>query len=303
MTTRNEDLATVLEQLGVDVHRVRGDEICGRCPVHLKVKGRESTRNSWYMNVDTGLWHCFTCGARGNLSMLLSELSDDPGVLWSVQSIIIEQGLRRLTVDEQEYVKPEPEVDWVTYAKFSPLSPAVLALRNLDGDVAKRFGLCWDTEEKCYITPIVSPLGILQGWQAKKQGFVKNTPTGVEKHGTLFGIERAFGTIGLLVESPLDVVRFHSVSCDPDISCVSSFGANVSDEQVLLMTQRFDKMILALDNDKAGKAETKRLAHLLPSFRGGVRYWHYAPTDPKDIGEMTDGQIIKGLGNVSRVLL
>jgi hypothetical protein len=32
-----------------------------------------------------------------------------------------------------------------------------------------------------------------------------------------------------------------------------------------------------------------------------VRYWHYADDDPKDIGEMTDWQIIKGLTGVSSV--
>lgn len=302
MTTRTEDLAGVLESLGVDVHRMRGDEINGKCPVHYKVKGRESTRNSWYMNVDSGLWHCFTCGARGNLSMLVSELSDDPSMLWSVQHIIIEQGLRRLTEDEKEYIIPEPEVDWVTFARFAPLSEAILNLKSLDAGVAKRFGLCWDPEKKCYITPIVSPLGELRGWQAKKKKWVENTPTGVQKHTTLFGIERAFASTALLVESPMDVVRFHSVVEDSDVNCVSSFGANVSDEQVRLLTQRFDKLILAMDNDTAGRNETKRLNAVLPSFRNGIRFWNYTPTDPKDIGEMTDHQIVTGLGNVSRVL-
>lgn len=300
--SRTVDLVTVLEQLGVDVYRTRGDEICARCPVHYKLKGRESTRNSWYMNVDTGLWHCFTCGARGNLPMLLSELSADPATLWNAQSYIITQGLRRLTEEEREdYVPPEPDVDWVTFSKFAPLPERVLALRNLDGETAERFGVKWDKENRLYITPIVSQLGELRGWQAKKGAYVKNTPFGVNKALTLFGIERAYSDTALLVESPLDVVRFHSVYDGLDVNVVSSFGANVSDEQVRILTSRFDRLILALDNDKAGRMETKRLIKILPSFRNGIRFWKYAPDDPKDIGEMTDGQIIKGLGNVSRV--
>jgi DNA primase len=298
LTTRTTDLATLLEDLGVDVYRTHGDEINAKCPVHYKSKGRESTRNSWYMNVDSGLWHCFTCGARGNLPMLLSELAADPGTLWNAQSYIITQGLRRLTDDEREdYVEPEPEVDWIRYAKFAALPERVLALRNLDAEVANRFGVKWDKEEKLYITPIVSQLGELRGWQAKKSSYVKNTPFGVNKSLTLFGIERAFGTTALLLESPLDVVRFHSVYGGSDINALSSFGANVSAEQIKLLVSKFDHLILALDNDKAGRAETKRLVPLLP--RRGTRYWKYTPDDPKDIGEMNDGQIIKGLGNVS----
>lgn len=300
--TAQSDLASVLEDLGVDIHRVHGDEINGRCPVHYKTKGRESTRNSWYLNVDSGLWHCFTCGARGNLSQLLSELTDDPGSLWKVQSHLITSGLRRLNPEEAEYDRyVQPEVDWVSYARFAPLPESIIDIRHFDPDVAQRFGVRWDTEEKCTIVPIVSPLGELRGWQAKKTGWVRNRPEGVNKSTTLFGIERAFGDIGLLVESPLDVVRFHSVYDDMNVCCVSSFGANVSDAQIDILSRRFRKVIIAMDNDQAGRAESRRLSTVLPSFREGVRWWNYAPEDPKDIGEMTDGQILRGLANVSAV--
>lgn len=299
--TAQHDLADVLNELGVEVYKIHGDEINGRCPVHHKVKGRESERFSWYINVDSGLWHCFTCGARGNLSQLLSELTADPGSLWKVQSHLIMTGLRRLNKEEAGYDQSVREdVDWSTYAKFAELPQSVLNFRQIDPDVAHRFGVRWDTEEKATITPIVSPLGELRGWQAKKTGWVRNRPEGVNKSTTLFGIERAFGDIGVLVESPLDVVRFHSVCDDMNMNCVSSFGANVSDEQVKLLSLRFRRLIVALDNDKAGEAESRRLSKLL-SFRDGVRWWNYAPDDPKDIGEMTDAQILRGLSNVSAV--
>jgi hypothetical protein len=300
--SRTEDIADVLNQLGVDVHRVHGDEVNARCPVHHRVKGRESSRYSWYMNTDTGLWHCFTCGARGNLSMLVSELTNDPAALWAVQSHLITQGLRRLTAEEATYDKDVREdIDWSTFSKFDRLPESLAALRSLDGDVAFRYGVRWDTENKCWITPIVSPLGELRGWQAKKSGWVRNLPVGVHKHSTLFGVERAYGDTGLLVESPLDVVRFHSVYDGRDISCVSSFGANVSVEQVSLLSSKFSRLIVALDNDQAGRTETDRLVKLLPSFRNGIRFWNYSQNDPKDIGEMSDAQIIKGLHNVSSV--
>jgi len=301
MTAQN-DLASVLEELGVDVYKIHGDEINGRCPVHHKVKGRDSSRNSWYINVDSGLWHCFTCGARGNLSQLLSELTADPASLWKVQSHLITTGLRRLNPEEAKYdANVRPDVDWVSYAKFAPLPESIIDLRSFDPDVAHRFGVRWDPEERCTIVPIVSPLGELRGWQAKKTGWVRNRPEGVNKSTTLFGIERAFGSIGLLVESPLDVVRFHSVYDDMHVNCVSSFGANVSADQIRLLANRFDQLVVAMDNDHAGEMETKRLSKVLPTFRKGVRWWNYAPDDPKDIGEMTDAQVLRGLANVSAV--
>jgi len=299
--SRSTDLGDILNSLGVEVHKVHGDEVNCRCPVHAKVKGRESERFTFYLNSESGLWHCFTCGQRGNLSMLVSELTDDLGALWSVQSHLITNGLRRLTEEEAVYDDHDPNIDWMVYAEHPFLPKRILDYRMLDEEVAKRYGIRWDTELKATLTPIASPLGELRGWQQKKTGWVNNYPEGVHKMDTLAGVERAHAPAALLLESPLDVVRFHSVYDGLDISAVSSMGANVSHSQITLLSLRFDKLIIAMDNDKAGKAETRRMSKLLPSFRDGLRFWNYTSDDPKDIGEMTDGQIIKGLGRISSV--
>jgi 5S rRNA maturation endonuclease (ribonuclease M5) len=297
---RTADLSEVLSDLGVDVHRVQNDEINGRCPVHHLTKGRESTRYSWYINSETGLWYCFSCGARGNLSHLISQLTDDPSALWGIQSHLITSGLQRLTADEQEVHEKRPHVDWGQYSRFQPLGDGMLRHRRLDEEVARRYGIKWDPERKAVVIPIVSPLGELWGWQLKKTGWVRNHPEGVHKGDTLFGIERAFGSIALLLESPLDVVRFHSVYGGSDISAIASFGANISVKQINLLSDRFDGVIIALDNDQAGHIETKRLTRSLASFRRGTRYWKYCD-NVKDLGDMTDGQIIKGIASVTSV--
>lgn len=300
--SKADDLITILYDLGVDVNKAQGDEINARCPVHLKYKGRESSRNSWYLNIESGLWHCFTCGARGNLPMLVSELSDDPGTLWKVQSHLITQGLRRLTQEEAVYEEDiREDINWLSYGQLAEVDDRVLKFRKISREQATKFGLREDDQYRTTF-PLVSPLGELKGWQAKKGKEVKNFPTGVHKSTTLFGIERAFGTTALLVEGPFDVPRFHSVYAGSDINCVSSFGASVSDEQIRLLSSKFTKLVVAMDNDDAGRRETRRLSKVLPSFKDGVYYWQYLEGDPKDIGEMTDGQIIKGVSRISRIL-
>lgn len=299
--SHSDDLTEVLSGLGVEIKRVQGDEINGRCPVHHLTKGRESSRYSWYINSDSGLWYCFSCGARGNLSMLVSHLTDDPSALWQIQSHLIHSGIRRLTEVEQEVAVYREPVDWVHYSKFSPAPDSLLKLRRLDRDVAVRYGIRWDTETKSTVIPIVSPLGELWGWQLKKHGWVRNQPEGVHKGMTLFGIERSHNPIGLLLESPLDVVRFHSVYNGDTISAVASFGANVSEQQASILADRFEGLILAFDNDHAGAMETSRLARSLPSFRKRVKYWRYIDSDIKDLGDMSDHQIMDGLDKVSAI--
>lgn len=300
MSGRSEDLVDVLSSLGVEIRSSHGDEVNARCPVHARFKGRESSRYTFYLNTDSGLWHCFTCGARGNLSMLISELSPDPAALWKVQSHIIASGLRRLDQDEAAY-DPGPSVDWITYGQFAPLPPRVVEYRQFDPEVADRYGIRWDTERKATVAPIVSPIGELRGWQAKKQGWVRNHPEGVKKATTLFGIERAFASTAILVEAPLDVPRFHSAYRGLDYSCVASFGANLSVDQCRLLS-KFDCVVMALDNDQAGYTESARLRRLAAiQPRHGVRYWDYRGSSSKDIGEMLADEILNGLERTSKV--
>lgn len=294
-----DDLIEVLTGLGVDIRRVYNDEINARCPVHHLTKGRESGRFSWYLNVDSGLWHCFTCGARGNLSMLVSQLTNDPSALWEVQSHLIHSGLDRINSSDT-VIEERPQVDWSQYAQFEPLPDRVVNSRRLDPEVCQRYGIRWDDHKNAVCLPIVSSRGELWGWQKKKTGWVRNHPVGVHKGLTLFGIERAHGSLGLLLESPLDVVRFHTVYGASDISAIASFGANISKTQMDLLSEKFDGLIIALDNDPAGRLETKRLIKSLPSFRAGVKFWKY-PDDCKDVGDMRDSQIVQALSELSSI--
>lgn len=299
--TRTDALVEVLQGLGVDIKRVSQDEVNGRCPVHYLYKGRMSSRFSWYINADTGLWLCFTCGARGNLSMLVSLMTDSPSALWEVQKHLIVSGLHNLSADEEQIESSHTPINWSDFSKFDRLPSYVLDRRSIDSNTAYKMGIRWDTHNRAVVIPIVSPLGELWGWQLKKTDWVRNHPIGVHKGSTLFGIERAVSSTGILLESPLDVVRFHSVYEGPEFSAVASFGANVSAEQISLMSARFDRLIVALDNDKAGKLETKRLRKRLPSFRKGIKFWSYPSTDVKDLGDMTDFQIIHGLSQVTSI--
>jgi hypothetical protein len=218
-------------------------------------------------------------------------------MLWSVQRRLIVNGLNG--PHEQYEREVHNAVDWTDYAQFAPLPDKILKLRKLDKQAAHRYGIRWDTSNNSVIIPMVSPLGALLGWQAKKSGWFRNYPEGVKRGTTLFGIERVESTTGVLVESPLDVVRFHSVITS-GVSAVASFGASVTPDQIKLLIDRFDKLILAMDNDETGQLANRRLKSVLPSFRHGVYYWQY-PGTTKDIGELNDHEVKYGIDNVTAV--
>lgn len=290
-THLSTDVAHVLQTAGVELIRIGDREITGRCPVHVRVVGREDRSPSWSINASTGLWICFSCGARGTLSSLLRELSGDESI--SAQQFLVNAGMSRLTAGSSDQSDAPVVVDRDAFFSFERVSNKRCQGRNLDPDIVHRFGVRWNPSHKSWAIPIISPLGQLQGWQEKKPGWVRNYPVGVKKGHTLFGIERVRSRTVILVESPLDVVRFAGVFDKPN--AVASFGATVSDEQRRLLTHVADRVIIAMDNDEAGLASSKHLYKMLDTPRRGIRWWNYRGMGVKDIGDMTDEQIEQGM--------
>ena len=212
MTTGITDLSSVLTELGVDVRRVGEREISGCCPVHLKTTGHIDRSPSWSMNATTGAWICYSCGARGSLYSLISDLTGDYKSIWEVHSFLIQSGLDRLNTVEKE--EPQPDIDWISYNKFSDVPAHLLDSKNLDPTIARQYGVKWNPTNKSWVIPIVSSESQLVGWQEKKKDWVRNYPVGVKKSESLFGIERFKSKVAVLVESPLDVVRLAGVTDD-----------------------------------------------------------------------------------------
>lgn len=287
VTTGTTNIADVLMELGVDVRRTSGREISGCCPVHEKRTGRADGSPSWSMNSESGLWICHSCGAKGTLASLVSELTGNPDSVAAVNQLLIETGMSRLTAPER--VEYQPEVDWISYSRFEQVPSSVLRFRHLDSHVALAHGVKWNMLKRAWVIPIVSPLGELLGWQEKGPDWFKNNPVGIKKSSTLFGIERFQARTAILVESPLDVVRFASTF--EGIQALATFGAHVSKEQMTLVSNVAERVIIAMDHDKAGTESAKTLLKSLPRFRSGIFFLHYAHTDAKDIGDMTDDEI------------
>ena len=288
------DLSSVLIDLGVDIRRSGGREISGCCPVHLKRTGHVDRSPSWSMNAETGAWICYSCGAKGSLYGLIAELTGDTQSIWEIHSYLIQSGLDRLNVENVEY---RPPVDWITYNKFADVPPHMMESKHLDSQIARRYGIRWNLDNKSWVLPIISKTDGLLGWQEKKTGWVRNYPVGLKKSHTLFGIERFVSQTAVLVESPLDVVRLAGIR--GDVQGLATFGAHVSKAQLDILEDAATKVIVAMDNDDAGIESGKRLWSQLPRFRDGILWMKYGHTTAKDLGDMTDSEINEAIDGAS----
>jgi hypothetical protein len=254
------------------------------------------------MNAETGVHHCFSCGYKGTLLTLVGEIKEfttqwgrvdfDAAKDWLRSNIEVnfEYLARQLEEARNSYI-PIPAPVGMSEARlaiFDSVAPDwALSARDLTEDAVVLYGVKWNQSKNSWITPIRDPQsGKLMGWQEKSQTerFFRNRPTGVAKSKTLFGLDTFKGGTMIVVESPLDAVKLASLGV---FGGVSTFGASISDDQLRLM-KAADKLIIAMDNDIAGR---KASADLLERTRKeGMECWflNYQGSEHKDIGDMPE---------------
>jgi DNA primase len=287
------DVARCLVELGIVVERVTGDEAVAHCPGHLRLVGKVDRDPSWSVNLETGMHNCFSCGFRGPFVVIVREvlgLASNEADAWVRSRGSLERVEKLLTGDyigDLARTQQKASITEADLALYQPPPDGVLATRGITAEAAAAYGVLYDPRKDCWITPIRDPAtNALWGWQEKAvvDRYFRNRPRHVEKSRTLFGLDQSNpGRRAVLIESPLDACVVRSAGVP---GALSSFGAGVSDAQMQIILERFDSLVLALDNDPDGRKHTERVYNdwhrRLP-----VLVMPYL-TPVKDPGEMSD---------------
>lgn len=307
--SRHLDLPAVLTELGLVVEEVRGDEVWAWCP---NPEHSERRPQHWSINTLSGEHLCFSCGYAGTLEMLVAERMDLRSTLrmpdgsapplnltaakeWVRERGMSLEGLKKLPSWEQtaeEYVPPMGEALLAVYE-----SPpwAELEKRQLDEESCAAYGVLWDPRESTWILPVRDPEDhALWGWQVKGPGVFRNHPPGIKKSRTLFGLDAFRGTRAILVESPLDAVRYAAEGID---GALATFGASISEAQMRLVLDVADTLVVATDNFDSDPAGRKAALKLLRKYstRIDMRFLDYSATSCKDPGDMSSQEIVRSL--------
>lgn len=313
------DIEGLLEEIGIRLGRSTDWEVYGYCPWHEEILGRpDGHPTTWSVARNTGNSHCFSCGGGGTLIDLI--LRQRGGTAWAALSLMRQYGIDPTDVDtlpesflgrRKGRSRPAPDhLDESALAGYVDPPLSALRKRHLTPAAARHYGVRWDAEEKCWITPIRLPGGALIGYQEKNERFFNNVPPKVPKSQTLFGIEVLENDVtAILVESPLDVLRIYGAGFE---GAVAAFGVYVSPAQMGVLRSYTTEVILALDNDDNGRAETHRL--ITGEARGkrkkfakpmvpwadkfpGLAVYNYGSSTAKDPGEQGDEEIEWGIMN------
>lgn len=281
----------------------RNNEVVSTCPMHFERTGKYDNNPSWSINQDSGVHHCFSCGYKGTLFGLISDvlsLSPEEAKRWLRQytQIDVELTAKRLEELKEAYVSPIKPVPMseARLAVYDEPPTWALEARQITAKACSDYDVKWDNAHNAWVLPIRTPEGILLGWQEKGEGsrYFKNRPAGIEKSSSLFGYQQLLShDTMLVVESPLDVVKMASWGY---YIGVAIYGALISDAQ-LDMLRSAKALIFAFDNPAVDAAGLKASKDIIRRARkAGIEYYMYNyGTDAKDIGDMTQEQFEDGL--------
>jgi hypothetical protein len=303
------DIERVLLSLDLQLYAQRGAEVNGLCPMHKKRTGKEDNHPSWWINSETGAHICFSCGYKGNVYTLVSDVRgidyhEAREYVNDKEDMPIDSLMKRIK-ELPQYVQAEPEAIPMSEARLAVYTepPDIeLKKRFLKRGAVKVHGVLWDVKNEAWILPIRDPDdGVLWGWQEKgaRGRFFKNQPAGVRKSKTVFGVQILSSNHDLIiVESPLDAVRLTGLGHN----AISTYGAIISEDQAKIM-RRAPRVIAAMDNDKAGHTANEQMRGFSRKYGMELSYFNYTGIDVKDVGDMTEAEIERGIATARTSIL
>lgn len=231
-----------------------------RCPVHADRHASAS------VNVQKGLWVCYACQGRGSTQGLEFDLSFDPKY---IEELMAEP-------------RTHPDTLMATYTAWQ--HPYWTSRFSSEAIAHFELGYDPDSDRPCY--PLRDMYGRLLGVVTRNltdEGPKYKYPSGIKSHQMLWNYTPEPRDWVILCEGAMDVVAVWEAGFD----ALGIFGSHLSRRQLeLVRGLRPMKVILAFDNDHAGKNCTKAAQELIGreyeiSVFDWERYGEYG-----DVGEI-----------------
>lgn len=243
----------IVSAFGLRNSSFRGDEITCSCPF-TENHPRGDRHPSFGINVESGLYHCFGCGASGNIVQLgerLLGLDHTAAIRLAYPDMTIEEALRAMN-GEAYRIKDGVRSVEADIGYWCRQDRSYWYSRGLTDDTIGKWRLGYDPACKRAVIPIYFG-GELVGWTKRRtEEWMQpkwQHSEGLVKSRILFGMDDTIGDSCILVEAPLSAIKLdqHGIG-----NAISSFGCRLSDEQTILIRSHYNKVLVFYDPDEAG---------------------------------------------------
>lgn len=291
-----EQISELLRICGVSVGTELDTHFLIYCPFHYN-------KNTPACEVDKekGLFLCFSCGENGTILDLVMRTTNRT---YFEAARVISNAAKIINFSDriEKSIEPKEEFEEFDPVLVRKLHNTLLETeeglnyyngRHIDLDAMKHFKLGYSANQKMVTVPVYSHTGVCVGFVARSiEGKSFKNSTGLPRNKVLFNLNNVKYKNIAIVESSFDAIRLWQLN----IPAVATLGATLGKNQIDLLRKYALSIILAPDQDEAGSKLEEKLSNGLPekqiskiSFPDGV----------KDIGDMTDEQILEAFNSVS----
>jgi DNA primase len=286
------NVSQILARLNLEGEVIQ-NEFVGPCMFH-----RESGNPNLEINIVTGLWHCWVCGEKGNLPVLVMRLlgstyREAVDIISDYGSVLNIAAMRKRNLAElalilnpvrhhftsvsiEEYSKGR---SWwwhngIPYGRFSR-------------GIVRRFDLGYDGASKRAVIPVRASnkwVGLIRRAVNETQHPRYLYSAGFDRRYVLYGLPYipTASNSCVVVEGAKDALRAYQYGHD---NFVASLGTGLTSEQLTLLEERFDDVTVFCDNDAPGHIAQLKMCQDLAQrvARVYVVEWHTNRKDPNEL--------------------
>ena len=270
-----------LENMGIEVSHVNGEEIQFKCPFH------DDKNPSASFNTTNLVYNCFVCGG-GSLKYLAERLGHEvlSEKLDEIPPSII--SLERQLMEIMDEKNIDEDIFENNFSKLEyPIECPSYLLNRVEFETILEFDLhICKSNNSTYDERIIFPL-----YSNDKRGFIARDytdikpqkylfPKNMQKQDYLFGNFRNDAVI--IVEGVFDVMKLWEYGY---YSCISTMGITIGDKQVEIIIKNGIKDIIIMpDGDGAGMKFVERILEYKDMFNIEAMF-SITGKDPCDMGK------------------
>lgn len=298
---------SIIKEIGIHIAGETSSEFSFYCPFHSNTHSASCS-----INKVTGAWLCFnpSCGESGTLLELVKKVGNKND-FEAMRFIGVKMSDALDNFDElmADILEEKPEFEEFSQDTLDSLYEELgrsdggreyFMSRGINKESMHYFKLGYSKKQDMVIVPVHSPDGLpvgLVGRSIKEKRF-KNS-TNLPRSKTMFNIHRAkkIGNQVIVVESCFDAIRVHQAGF-PNV--VATLGGHISPENINLLNRYFGTITIMTDSDVAGRDLGRHIANKLRMKNilwASYEYGKIYPHDAKDVGDMTDKEIISCIKN------
>jgi DNA primase len=300
-------IKSIIKSIGLEVVGETSNDFLCYCPFH---SNRHTS--SFSVSREKGAFICFnpSCGEAGTLLELVKRtMSKNDFEAMRFISSKEAEALENFDELLSEAMEEKPVFEQFPEDTLFKLYNEMIATkegvdyfktRGINKDSVDHFKLGYSKNMGMVTVPVHSPDGTAIGIVGRSiEGKSFKNSTNLPKSKTLFNIHRAkkIGDHVIIVESSFDAIRVHQAGF-PNV--VATLGGFLSKEQQHLLNRYFNRITIMTDADLAGRELGLSVANKLRTkdiLWASYSYGKIYPHDAKDVGDMTDEEIIHCIKN------